>query len=214
MIYLYDKTICDDLRKSFNPDNLSDTVVKFVDTEEIVNLAAQIQNDEIQFPVVGISREGSVSIDKSRMNFTRLHKGVQAVLDEATNNLYYEKSIPIQLNYEITLLTTNIADMDELVREILFKYSDMYFLTMELPYEAKRSVRFGLIIDRDKEIQRSSAHVEYINEGKLYQTLIPLKVEGAVLVTYTPAHLRREAHEVKAVTRPQFEYLKEHPNLI
>lgn len=207
MIYVYDDAIVKDLQKSFNPLNSDDPVVRIVDPEAIIGLAAQIKEDQITFPVIALSREGSIQIDKSRMNFTRLHKGVQAVLEEHTNNLYYEKAIPIDLKYTLTVLTTNTADMDELVRELIFKYVDMYFLTVTLPYEAKRNVRIGLTIDPDSSIDRQSGASEYIKTGQLYQTIISLKCEGAVLVTYTPAHLRREVHEVTAVTHAQAEDL-------
>ena len=205
MIYLYDRAISRDLKKSFNPEGIDNPGVVVVDTEAVIGLTAQIQNDNIQFPVVAISRNPNTPIDKDRMNFTRLHKGVQAVLEEETNNLYYEKCIPIDLRYALTVLTTNTVDMDEIVKEILFKYTDMYFLTLELPYEAKRKVRFGVILDPDSNIERNSGTTQYITEGKLYQTIVPLKVDGAVLVSYTPAHLKRENHEVVAVTRTQFE---------
>ena len=89
----------------------------------------------------------------------------------------------------------------------MFKYLNMYFLTIDLPYEAKRKIRFGIRIDRGGEIQRESGSYEYIQGGKLYQTIIPLVCEGAVMVSYTPAHLRREAHETVAVTRDQAEKL-------
>ncbi len=213
MIYLYDRAIARDLSNSFKPEDVDDPRVVVVDTEAVIGLAAQIQNDNIQFPVVALSRNPNTPIDKDRMNFTRLHKGVQAVLEEETNNLYYEKAVPIDLRYAITVLTTNTVDMDEIVKELLFKYTDMYFLTMELPYEAKRKVRFGVVLDPDSNVERSSGTVEYLTAGQLYQTIIPLKVEGAVLVSYTPAHLRREVHEVKAVTRTQFEIAKDQ-NLI
>lgn len=207
MIWMYDNTICNDLSRSFNPENSENPVVKVVNPEEIIGLAAQIKNDDVTFPIVALSRDPDTSIDRDRLNFSRLHKGVQAVLNEETNELFYEKSLPINLSYKITVLTTNTADMDEIVRELLFKYTDMYFLTMTLPYEAKRKVRFGLTIDPDGNIERSSSISEYISAGQLYQSIVPLKVEGAVLVTYTSAKLIREGYEISAISHSQAEYL-------
>ena len=214
MIYLYDKAIYEDLNESFNPDGIDNPGVVVVGAEEAVGLAAQIQNDAIRFPLVALTRKPDTPIDRDRMNFTRLHKGVNAVIEEETNNIYYEKAIPIDLRYVITVLTTNTVDMDEIVKELLFKYSDMYFLTMDLPYEAKRKVRFGIVIDPDSNLEKSSGLVEYIQSGQLYQTLIPLKVEGAVLVSYTAAHLKRNVTEVVATTRTQFDAVKRAENLI
>lgn len=205
MIYLYDRIVCKDLQESFNPMSSADSYVTFIDTENAIGLAAQIHDDKLKFPLVAVTRKTDTNIDRSRMNFTRAKLGVGAVMDER-NNIYHEKAIPIDLRYVITVLTTNIADMDEIVRELLFKYSNMYFLTLKLPYEAERRIRFGVILDPDSSIDRSSGNSEYLSAGQLYQTLIPLKVDGAVLVHYTPVKLKRESHEVELVD-PNFRTL-------
>lgn len=199
ILYLYDNAIVEDLKESFNPEHVPNPVVKVVSPEQVIGIAAQIQNDEISFPIVALTRDENTPIDKNRMNFTRAHKGVFSVLDKKTNQLYYEKAIPIQLSYKLTVLTTNTADMDELIKELLFKYMSMYFLTIQLPYECDRKVRFGISVVSDENIERSSGNLEYIETGKLYQSIIPLTCEGCVLVSYTPAHLKRSVYEIDAV---------------
>lgn len=196
MLYLYDRAISDDLKKSFNPYNVPNPTVSVVEPDAIIDIAAQLQDDKISFPIVAVSRNPDTGIDTERTNFTRIHKGVQAVLDPVTNNLYYEKALPINLRYALTVLTTNTADTDELVRELLFKYAQMYFLTIQLPYEADRKIRFGITLDLSQEVERKSGQLEYLKSGQIYQTIIPLRCEGCVMVHYTPAHLRRTAHEI------------------
>lgn len=198
MLYLYDRALVKDLKESFNPENVENPVVKVIDPEGVIGLAAQIQNDEIKFPVVALERDQDTPIDQDRWNFTRAHKGVVSVFDNKTNQLYYEKAVPIKLSYELTLLTTNTADMDELFREILMKYISMYFLKIKLPYECERYVRFGVTIDYDN-IQRSSGSFDYIEGGKLYQTIVPLRCEGCVLVTYTPVKLKRSEIQIQPI---------------
>ena len=191
MIYLYDNAICNDLERSFNPvADGQKPVVKVIGPEQIIGLAAQIEEDKIGFPLIAVTRN-DYQIDKSRLNFTRSHFGIASVFDKETNMLYYEKAVPITLSYNLTLLTTNQADMDELVRELLFKYVSMYFLTIKLPYESDRKVRFGISINGDTNIDRSSGSLEYIESGTLYQSIINLQCDGCCLVTYTPAHLMR-----------------------
>ena len=196
ILYLYDSAIANDLSHSFNPENVPNPLVKVIDPEAAIEIAAQIQNDSIKFPIVVVNRNPDTPVDNDRMNFTRLHKGVQSALDPKTNELYYEKVIPIDLRYALTVLATNVADCDELVRELVFKYTNMYFLTIKLPYEVDRKVRFGVILDPNSNISRSSGPVEYLKSGQLYQAIIPLKCEGGVMVSYTPAKLRRTAHEI------------------
>lgn len=197
MIYLYDKAIVDDLNRSFNPDVAGKPVVKVIDPEAVIGIAAQIQEDAISFPIVALTRADDPQIDTNRTNFTLMHEGIQAAFDPVSNDVYYERVIPITLSYSLTLLTTNTADMDELVREILFKYISMYFLTIDLPYEVNRKVRFGVVVDTNTSMDRSSSSGEYLATGQLYQTIIPLECHGAVLVHYTPAHLRRSDYELK-----------------
>lgn len=197
MLYLYDNAIASDLMKSFNPDNIANPVVRVIDPEGIIDLAAQIQEDKIEFPIVAINRLPDIQIDQQRYNFTKAHKGIQSVIDSKTNELYYEKSIPIILKYDLTLLTTNGTDMDELVREILFKYTSMFFLTITLPYECNRKVRFGIAVDPDTNIEKKSGRVDYMKSGQIHQTIIHLRCEGCVLVSYTAAKLRRLDHVIE-----------------
>ena len=56
MIYLYDKSICDDLRHSFNPNSMPDPVVKVVDTADFLSIGAQVKDDKLAFPIVGLNR--------------------------------------------------------------------------------------------------------------------------------------------------------------
>lgn len=190
MIYLYDNAICDDLRSSFNRDNVENPVVTVISSEQAISIAAQIQDDRLSFPIVAlIRRPNSVQVDSTRMNFSRAHFGIGTVIDKETNNVYYEKVLPVTLEYSLTVLTTNIVDRDEIIRELLFKYVNMYFLSIRLPYEADRVVRFGVRITTDTDIDYSSGTPEYLQNGSLYQAIIPLRCDGCVLVTYTPAHL-------------------------
>lgn len=176
---------------SFNPDNVPNPVVKVISPEQIIGLAAQIQDDNISFPLVALDRDEDTGIDVDRLNFTRSHFGVETVIDAETNNLYYEKIIPVKLSYGLTILTTNTADRDELLKELMFKYMNMYYLTIQLPYYCKRKIRFGVSLDTSSEIRHSSASIEYIESGQLYQTILPLRCDGCVMVSYTPVKLKR-----------------------
>lgn len=195
MIYLYDNAIVDDLNKSFNSD-LDNPVVKIVSPDQILGLAAQIKEDQIKFPIVSLERPDSIEIDSRLFNFTRSKFGVNAVFEKETNNIYKERALPINLSYVMTILTTNQADMDEIIRELIFKYSSMYFLKIKIPYESKREISFGIVIDNDAGIKKKSGLSEYTDTGQLYQSSILLNCEGCVLVHYTPMHLKRNVYRV------------------
>lgn len=193
MVYLYDRAIVDDLMSSFNPQEVEDPVVRVISPEQMVGLAAQIQSDHIKFPIVALTREYDLNSDHPSSSWAQ--SGLLTVIDKKTNDLYYEKVIPIRLTYSLTILTTNQEDMDEIVRELLFKYTSEYFYTITLPYECSRKVRFGVHIDNASGAIQSSSG-EYYETGRLYQSIINLVCDGAVLVNYTPAHLKRLTHEI------------------
>lgn len=196
MLYLFDNAICQDLRSSFT-DQMGTSAVKVVDPDMAVDVVSQISHDEFNFPAVVVTRSPEYQMDTRRMNFVRMHRGVATVIDKENNMLYEERQIPITLDYNLTVLTTNTADMDELTRELIFKYVNMYFLTVQLPYEDNRKIRFGVCVDESMPIEQSSRLLEYVQSGKAYQNIIHLRTEGAVLLTYTPKRLPRYEQEVE-----------------
>jgi len=200
MLWVYDNAIVEDLKKSFNPDNVPNPVVTVISPENAIGLAAQVQEDKIQLPIVALTRNSPVSIAEAVKNFTKTKKGVATTFDKENNIIYHEKTIPIDLSYELSVFTANTADMDEIIRELIFKYSSMYFLTITVPYESKRKIQFGISMSNtDIEIQSSSS--EYISDGKLYASAITLRCEGCVLVHYTPRRLKRAGvSEIKLAT--------------
>lgn len=197
MIYLYDNAIVEDLENSFNQDQ-NNPIVRVVSPDNIVSVVAQIKEDQVNFPIVALERTQPVNVDDNRYNFTRAMTGINAVFDKDKNNYYKEKVIPINLSYTLTVLTTNQEDMDELVRELIFKYTSMYFLKIRIPYESKREITFGVIIDHDAGIQQESGISEYLDNGQLYRSTLTLRCEGCVLVHYTPVHLKRTVYNVEA----------------
>ena len=202
MIWVYDDAIVEDLKKSFNPMNVPNPAVSVIDPENAITIAAQIQNDKIKFPVVALSRRTPIEIDTSLRNFTRAKKGTPVVFDSEKNIIYNEKVEPIKLSYELSVFTTNTEDMDEITRELLFKYSSMYYLTVKIPYESKRQIRFGLVADISEGISIESLASNYISEGKLYGCSITLNCEGCVLVHYTPRKLTRTVVNSVLTTDP------------
>lgn len=190
MLYLYDEAIVEDLEHSFNSD-VAHPVVKVFSPDQIIGLIAQVHDDNIQFPFITLERPNDASINSQLSNFARMHRGVNALFDEETNNIWNERAIPINLEYTLSVFTTNQYDMDEIMRELIFKYISMYFLKIEIPYESKREISFGVIIDQSDGISKKSDASDYTESGQIYQSSITLRCEGCVLIHYTPVHLKR-----------------------
>lgn len=190
MLWAYDNALVQDLSNCIDPTGGANSTVKMMGDEGMMGVLAQLQDDKITFPAVFLSRHSETPLDQNRFNFTRMHKGVPAVYDPERNDIYLEKAVPIELSYDLHVLTTNTVDMDEMMRELLFRYSSMYYLTMEIPYESKRKIRFGVAINPNTSIKKSSGISEYVDSGRLYESIMELECQGAVLVNYTPRHLQ------------------------
>lgn len=195
MLYLYDRAICEDLQKSFT-DDMGTSAVKVVAPEQTSEVIAQLKEDVITLPMVSLVREPDIPIDRARINLARAHSGIAAVFDKETNTYYNEKIIPISLSYTMTIFADNQADVDELVRELQFKYLDMFFLTIKLPYESDRKMRFGVVIDMDYGIKQENYSSTYLKSGLMYQAKLKLNCQGCNEITYTPRQLIRVDTEI------------------
>ena len=189
MLYLYDRAVCDDLKSSLT-DELNKNVF-LTDADNYPGILAQIQDDTITYPLILLHRDEDTPIRKDQMNFTRYQFGVPCTFDNKKNIVYYERALPVEVNYTLRILSHNVADTDELARELFYKYISMYFLTIRTPYESDRKIRFGVQVDMDYGIKKESSGSEYLSTGALYQSTIHLKTDGCVSLTYTPRHLIR-----------------------
>lgn len=197
MLYLYDRALIDDLKNSLTEE--MNQSVFLTDAENYQGILAQIKEDTITYPLILLHREDDMPIVKGLMNFTRYQFGVPCAFDNKTNNVYYERALPVELNYTLRILTTNVADRDELARELFYKYISMYYLTIRLPYESDRKLRFGISIDSDYGIKNESASFDYLASGKLYQATMMFKTEGCVSLTYTPRHVQRNIIDTNTI---------------
>lgn len=200
MLYLYDSAIVDDIKSSINADNANPNVVA-ADPETYQGIISQIQDDTITYPVVLVIRDPDMPIIQDLWNFPRAQFGIPAAFDNKKNNIYYEKSLAVDLQYTIRIITTNTVDADEFARELFYKYLSMYYLTIRLPYESDRKIRFGIEVDLGYGIKKESSNVEYTKTGALYQSTIHLRTQGCVMLSYSPRHLQREvlSHDIQII---------------
>lgn len=196
MLWCYDNAIAQDLESCISPDVKMSSHVRIADSSSAIGIIAQLQEDRIDLPLLCLMRDDSYEVDEARSNFTRLHKGVSAVFDPEVNDIYLEKALPIKLSYTLHVLTSNTIDMDEIIRELLFRYTSMYFLNVQIPYESKRNIRFGISIPPGTTIQRESGQAQFLESGTIFESTIPLVCEGAILISYTPKHMERIATEI------------------
>ena len=190
MIYLYDNALVDDIKRTLDPDGGANPNVLCITIDQYQSVLAQLQEDKISYPVILLVRDDDMPIKKDGINFTRAKFGVPVGIDPVTNLVYYERAVPVDLRYTMQILSTNVADRDEIARELFFKYESEYFLHIELPYEIKRRLRFGVKVDKDFGIQNSSGTSQYIEKGSIYQSTIEILTDGCVWIHNTARHLK------------------------
>lgn len=197
MLYLYDRALVDDLKSSLTEEANQNVVM--TDAENYPGIIAQIQEDTITYPLILLHRDDDTPIKTELMNFTRYQFGVPAAFDKKTNTVYYERALPVDVNYTMRIISTNVADADELARELFYKYISMYYLTIRLPYESDRKLRFGLEVDKDYGIKKESGSFDYLASGTLYQSTLRLNTQGCVMITNTPRHLKRTVIDTNTI---------------
>lgn len=203
MLYVYDKAIQQDLANCIDPRSDANDIVKVIGPEGILPLIAQMQQDRIKFPLVCLIRNPDTPIDTSRTNFSMQHKGIPRGYNSEKNEMYLERSLPIQLSYTLNVLATNTVDADEFTKELLFRYTQIYFITANVKYDIERKLRFGVMIEPGS-VKKDSGALEYIDGGKLYQTSMNLICQGAVLLSYVPKHVERIAQpKIEVRTIPE-----------
>ena len=189
MLYKYDEALAKDLSNCIDPSGGANSIVKVIEAEGVIDLIAQMKEGSLEFPILCLTRDLETPIDTARTNFTMMHKGVPAGYDSKHNAVYMEKCIPVKLGYTLTVLATNTADIDEMCKELLFRYTNVYFIDAEISYEVdNRKFRFGVSID-EEGIKKESGSLNYIQGGKLYQAVMRLNCVGAFIVSYTPRHV-------------------------
>lgn len=192
MIYLYDNAFVDDIKRTLDPDGGANPNVLCITIDQYQSVLAQLQEDKITYPLILLIRDDDMPIKKDGINFTRAKRGVPVGIDPVTNMVYYERAVPVDLRYTMQILSTNVADRDEIARELFFKYESEYYLHIDLPYEIKRRLRFGVHVDKDFGIQNSSNASQYIEKGSIYQSTIEILTDGCVWIHNTARHLKVE----------------------
>lgn len=169
MLEIYDKALYDNLVGVLNKKSEKNIAVTIIGVEKVGGLPAKIASGQIKYPIIALSRDKEAPIKKD----------VKSAFNSEENE-GNEKVIPILLPYALTIITNNTDDMNEVFNNLLSQYSQTQFLTFSLPIESKREKRFGVSIDLNSNIERSSG--EHPSFGKMYQTIIPLKSEGCLFV--------------------------------
>lgn len=171
-VHRYDKAIVQHFR-----DILEDDRIHILPVEQAIRFTAQLQKDDVKFPLISTTRLG-YSIRLSDVNFFALHSGgYQSRNDDGTNT--FEQVIPIRINYQMDIFTVDKITGDELVRELVFHIMQHPTLSVEVPYQLNAQRYFNIFLESD--IVDNSDTIEHVDKGVKFRNTLTFYTDDAYL---------------------------------
>lgn len=171
-IYLYEKAIVEKMREITGDDRIVITP-----SENIRNIIPRISNDEIKLPLIHMIRNNWRLSDKKshamKMNghiandFPLFHQGS----NEINGKIHREHIIPITFSHTFEVWSRTREENDEMIRELIWFFSTMGELIVNIPYGLDREHIFTL--ELQPEIIDNTDVVSHKDMGEVFlQALI------------------------------------------
>lgn len=171
-IHFYDKAIVNHFRNL-----LDDNRIHILPVEQAIRFTAQLQKDDVVFPLISINRTGW-SMLNNRINWTASNVGgFQKRNNNGTNTLM--KVIPIRINYQVDVFAVDRYTCDDIIREIFFNLVSTPTLSIDIPYRLDSKHNFNVFIDDD--VVDNSDTVEHVNKGVLFRNTFTMYTDDAYL---------------------------------
>ena len=184
-VYAYDQAIVDDFKIRFNYTKdgklKTNNNVYITNSENVFNIIGDIENDNIQFPIISITRLGW-----SLVNFSNDFQNNSGLLygymdDEKTNRKKQVRlqAIPINIDYQIDIWTQNRIDNDILARELVWYYYQNPQMQVKIPHGLNVNHVFNVFFELD--VTDNSDISEHNSRGRYYRQTFGLTVDDAYL---------------------------------
>lgn len=179
MIQLYDEALFDYFKEVMLAGV---AIVPVSDYWRVITMHKEIQ---LQLPAVCLSRSTNTR-DTELKSWVIGRKGRTDRVQD--HKLVTEQAIPLLLNYNITLLATTQDDIDELTSEVIFLILNKPRVSVRIPYGAERDLHAQISISGD--VTNDSLKDSFSETGILYQSVIPVKMNGANIFNLEKRNLR------------------------
>ena len=155
-VYIYDKAITEKFKEILGDPRIS--IVPF----ESAFRKSGVDGDDVTLPFVSISRQGW-SLTQQTKNIT----GYMVGKPKTKNDIYYTNAyLPIEIHYNIDIVTRNREENDELCRELI-----LYI---------HRHPEFHWFLGND--VIDNSEISEFENRGQYYRSTLSMVVDEAQLI--------------------------------
>lgn len=170
-IYIYDKAITE----KFN-EILGDSRISIVPFETAFRKSG-VDGDDVTLPFVSISRQGW-SLTQQTKNITAYMVGKPKV----KKDIHYTNAyLPIEIQYNIDVVTRNREQNDELCRELILYIHRHPELIAEVTYLGITQ-RFGFHWFLGNDVVDNSEISEFENRGQYYRSTLSMVVDEAQLL--------------------------------
>lgn len=184
-VYAYDLSIIEDLRARFNYDKngkkKTNNLIQITNAENVFNIIGDIENDNIQFPIISLIRTGW-QFTGSEPEFLNNSGGLVGYMEDKPGDRVRQvrlQAFPIQINYQLDIWTQNRYDNDVIAREFCWFYKQNPQLRVFIPHGLNITEPFNLFIEN--EIVDNSDIAEHNSRGRYYRQTIGLYVDDAYL---------------------------------
>lgn len=165
MIYLYEEAIIEDLRYQ-----LGDSRVSIIPPDTVFDTIADISgSDKIVLPLISLKRLGFSLNEPNHNNPESLDGYKYSELgDDGKINYYQVQRIPISCRWQIDIISRTRLDNDNLVRELIFYYTNNPTLRVKIPYGLDKEHKFSINISQD--FDDNSDIESHVNRGEYFRT--------------------------------------------
>ena len=172
-VNLYDKAIVEDLRKL-----TEDTRIHIVPSENAFRTIGKLNNTEdyIELPLISISRTGWSLLDAQH---SQKFEGATYQYDRKEDYVQNIQLMPIKINYLLDVWTRTKEENDDIMRELIFYYTDHPTMFVTVPYGADYKHKFNIFFTDD--VEDNSDIVEQKNRGEYFRQTIGFYTDDAYL---------------------------------
>lgn len=175
-MYLYDEALEAKLKAWLN-----DPKINIRTTETMFEVQADLDNDRVMLPAVGLIRL-PIEIRNTNKN-THTAEGAKLIYDKTRVNIEKLNYVPIRLHYQLNIYTVTRRENDELTRQLIFKIINTPKGIIELPYE-NCHIKHQFNIRLGSEWQDNSDLANHKNTGQLFISTLDIWVDDAALFSY------------------------------
>lgn len=181
-VYAYDMALVEDLRVRFNYTKdgkpKTNNKIQITNAEDVFRIIGDIENDNIEFPIISLVRTGWRLLDFSQ-EFQNNTGALIGHLEDPSGTRIRQvrlQALPIQINYQLDIWTQNRIDNDIIAREFIWFYKLNPQLLVKIPHGLNITHPFNIGIE--PEIVDNSDIGEHNSRGRYYRQTLGLYTDG------------------------------------